>query len=158
MYSTSNDNFEWFRSFMSFFHSLNNGILINGAVHQFHPYFFQYVLTLCHNQNQGWNGATYCTQTSTQYVLSSLQNMCTYATDHKWSTLTYLKLGSGVLVNFTHLFTPLVSAQQRTLSRIAMLLVQTYLEQSTPLLTPRFHIDGLPCIMSSTRVDISCIM
>ena len=63
--------------------------------------------------------------------------------------LNIFKLGWGALVNFTHLFTPLVSAQQRTLSRIAMLLVQTYLEQSTPLLTPRFRIDGLPCIMTS---------
>jgi len=41
------------------------------------------------------------------------------------------------------------NSMQRTLSRIAMLLVQTYLEQSTPLLTPRFRIDGLPCIMTS---------
>jgi hypothetical protein len=40
MYGTSNDNFERFRSFMLFFHSLNNmGVLTNGVVHQFHPRF-----------------------------------------------------------------------------------------------------------------------
>lgn len=53
------------------------------------------------------------------------------ATDLKMKDLSIFKLGPGALVNFTHLFTPLISAQQGTLCRIAMLLFK----HSTPLLT-----------------------
>jgi hypothetical protein len=43
------------------------------------------------------------------------------ATVKKIMDLSIFKLGSGALVNFTHIFTHSILAQQETLCRIAML-------------------------------------
>ena len=62
-------NFEWFRSFMLFFSQFKQyRYLDHWSSSPISSIIFKYVLTLCHNQKQGWGGATYCTQTSTQCV------------------------------------------------------------------------------------------